>query len=190
MKPENKNLLVQVFCTLALCVVPFWLGREFAVPYTLRFMLGPDNGANIMSVFNFPEVVFKMISCSLFTLVIIFFLGYLVPNRVKHSKGLAISFFAILVLLMGFGFFRNGFDNRNQIVFSDQAYKVDSLDYGIVYGFVGFVVFVAVYILAVFMKNSKLNLWVRTRPAMLVFAIVELVTFLILQLTPLGAFLY
>jgi hypothetical protein len=189
MRKENVRLLQKVSIFLAVIIVPFWIGREIAIPYFLKLFFAPNFGYELLRALNFPDWLFLCFAWSIITATLFFVIDFTVVEKFRYPKRWALAGLALVQFISGFGFLRVDFANRTLVVFQDQAPKADALDFGIITGIVGFLIYVLLFILALIFSKKRLQLAVRRQPTIWVFFGAELLALLLALIGPLPSIL-
>jgi hypothetical protein len=157
MRKENVRLLQKVLILLAVIIVPFWIGRELAVPYFLKFIISPSLGFNLLQSLNLPTEFFLIFSWLIICGMLFFVIDFVVVERFRLPKRWALIGLALVQFLSGFGFLRTDYANRTLIVFQDQAPKADAIDLGLLTGLLGFLIYVVLFVLVMIISKKSLQ---------------------------------
>jgi hypothetical protein len=186
MRKDNVRLIQKVSIFLAVIIIPFWIGREIAIPYFLKLFFAPNFGYQLLQSLNFPTWFFLCFAWSIISATFFFVIDFTIVEKFRYPKRWALLGLALIQFLSGFAFLRVDFGNRTLIVFQDQAPKADALNFGIIAGIVGFLIYVLVFILVLIISKKRLQLAVRTRPTIWFFLASELLALLLCLTGPLS----
>jgi hypothetical protein len=187
MRKENVRLLRKVSIFLAVIIVPFWIGREIAIPYFLKFLIPPNFGYELLHSLNFSTEFFSLFSWSILTSTLFFVIDFTIVEKFRYPKRWALAGLGLIQFLSGFGFLRVDYANRTLAVFQDQAPKVDALDFGIVAGLAGFIIYCVLFILAMIFSKHRLQSTLRAQPTIWFFFASELLALILTFAGPLPA---
>jgi hypothetical protein len=168
-KPFTIFVLIAILFNLT---VPFFMGRNIGLKW----------GYDILSTLPSPTTFYAFWGW-FWTMFMIF--SFLVAFSGKSSHFwytvTLVSMF-VLQFFSGFCSMRWNFHNPNYIIYSDLAYKANSINIGIITGFIAFAVFLLYYLITLFVTKpqDEFSKFVHFRYAVLIFLFLQALAFGIL----------
>jgi hypothetical protein len=177
--------MIKVSIILVVTIIPFWLGREFAIPALLKNLLPSNFGYRLLFGINWPLSIIETLAWLVVVLASLLLLDIIISDILKYPKRWLLLIYAMIQFLSGFAFLRTDFKNRNLVVYVDQADKADAIDYGLIAGVVGFLLYVIVFILVMTLSRKNLQWSFRSKPTLIYMSICQIIVLMFSLFGPL-----